>query len=61
MTYEKAYTELQEIIAAIETGDVSVDLLAEKVKRAAELITFCKEKLTVTEQNVQQILSGLKA
>ncbi|MBP5983118.1 MAG: exodeoxyribonuclease VII small subunit [Fluviicola sp.] len=61
MTYEKAYTELQEIIAAIETGDVSVDLLAEKVKRAAELITFCKEKLTATEQDVQQILSGLNA
>jgi exodeoxyribonuclease VII small subunit len=61
MTYEKAYTELQEIITAIETGDVSVDLLAEKVKRAAELITFCKEKLTATEQDVQQILSGLNA
>lgn len=61
MTYEKAYTELQEIIAAIETGDVSVDLLAEKVKRAAELIAFCKEKLTATEQDVQQILSGLNA
>ena len=61
MTYEKAYNELQEIIAAIETGDVSVDLLAEKVKRAAELITFCKEKLTATEQDVQQILSGLNA
>ena len=61
MTYEKAYTELQEIIAAIETGDVSVDLLDEKVKRASELITFCKEKLTATEQDVQQILSGLNA
>ena len=61
MTYEKAYNELQEIITAIETGDVSVDLLSEKVKRAAELITFCKEKLTATEQDVQQILSGLNA
>jgi exodeoxyribonuclease VII small subunit len=61
MTYEKAYNELQEIIAAIETGDVSVDLLSEKVKRAAELITFCKEKLNATEQDVQQILSDLSA
>jgi exodeoxyribonuclease VII small subunit len=61
MTYEKAYNELQEIIAAIETGDVSVDLLSEKVKRAAELITFCKEKLTATEQDVQQILADLNA
>ncbi|MFA9211545.1 MAG: exodeoxyribonuclease small subunit [Bacteroidota bacterium] len=61
MTYEKAYNELQEIITAIETGDVSVDLLSEKVKRAAELITFCKEKLTATEQDVQQILADLNA
>lgn len=61
MTYEKAYNELQEIITAIETGDVSVDLLSEKVKRAAELITFCKEKLTTTEQDVQQILADLNA
>lgn len=61
MTYEKAYTELQAIITAIETGDVSVDILAEKVKRAAELITFCKEKLTATEQDVQQILADLNA
>jgi exodeoxyribonuclease VII small subunit len=59
MTYEKAYNELQEIITAIETGDVSVDLLSEKVKRAAELISFCKEKLTATEQDVQQILADL--
>ncbi len=59
MTYEKAYNELQEIITAIETGDVSVDLLLEKVKRAAELISFCKEKLTATEQDVQQILADL--
>ena len=61
MTYEKAYNDLQEIITAIETGDVSVDLLSEKVKRAAELITFCKEKLTATEQDVQQILADLNA
>lgn len=61
MTYEKAYHELQEIITAIETGDVSVDLLSEKVKRAAELIAFCKEKLTATEQDVQQILADLNA
>jgi exodeoxyribonuclease VII small subunit len=61
MTYEKAYNELQEIITAIETGDVSVDLLSEKVKRAAELIAFCKEKLTATEQDVQQILADLNA
>lgn len=60
LTYEKAYDELQEIIADIESGEISVDLLSEKVKRAAELIAFCKEKLTSTETDVQKILDNLK-
>lgn len=59
-TYEAAYDELQEIIADIESGEISVDLLSEKVKRAAELIAFCKEKLTSTETDVQKILDNLK-
>jgi exodeoxyribonuclease VII small subunit len=60
MTYEKAFTELQQIIAEIETGEIAVDVLSEKVKRAAELIQFCKEKLTSTENDVQKILEDLK-
>lgn len=60
LTYEKAYDELQEIISDIESGEISVDLLSEKVKRAAELIAFCKDKLTSTETDVQKILDSLK-
>ena len=48
LTYEKAYEELQQIIAEIESGEISVDLLSEKVKRAAALIQICKNKLTST-------------
>lgn len=60
MTYEKAFEELQQIISEIETGEIGVDLLSEKVKRAATLIQFCKDKLTSTENDVQQILEDLK-
>ena len=35
MNYTEAYEELQQIISDIESGEVSVDLLSEKVKRAA--------------------------
>jgi exodeoxyribonuclease VII small subunit len=59
MKYEDAYNELQEIISDIESGEISVDSLSEKVKRAAELIAFCKEKLTSTEHDVQKILDDL--
>lgn len=59
MTYEQAYEELQTIISDIETGEISVDSLSEKVKRAAALISFCKEKLKSTEDDVQKILDDL--
>ena len=39
-TYEAAYAELKQIAAEIENESVSVDVLAEKVKRASELIAF---------------------
>ncbi len=58
--YEEAYNELQTIIQEIEAGEISVDVLSLKVKRAAELIHFCKDKLTSTEQDVQKILDDLK-
>jgi exodeoxyribonuclease VII small subunit len=61
MTYENAYEELQQIISDVESGEISVDLLSEKVKRAAELIQFCKNKLTSTEDDVQKILDDLKS
>ena len=60
MTYDEAYSELEQIISDIENGEIGVDLLSAKVKRAAELIAFCKEKLASTETDVQKILEDLK-
>ena len=58
-TYEEAYNELAAIARAIETESVSVDILAEKVKRAAELITFCQNKLRATETEVNRIIEQM--
>jgi exodeoxyribonuclease VII small subunit len=60
-TYSDAFAELQQIVADIEDGEISVDELSEKVKRASELIAFCKKKLTSTEEDVNQILKELEA
>jgi exodeoxyribonuclease VII small subunit len=43
----------------METGNIGIDELALKVKRAAELISVCKAKLKSTELDVQKILSEL--
>ncbi|MDG1330822.1 MAG: exodeoxyribonuclease VII small subunit [Crocinitomicaceae bacterium] len=60
-TYSDAFAELQQIVADIEDGEISVDELSEKVKRASELIAVCKKKLTSTEEDVNQILKELEA
>ena len=57
--YTKAFEELQTIVLEIEQGEISVDELSEKVKRAALLIKICKTKLTTTEEDVNKILKEL--
>ena len=57
--YTEAFDELQTIVLEIEQGEISVDELSEKVKRAALLIKICKAKLTTTEEDVNKILREL--
>jgi exodeoxyribonuclease VII small subunit len=58
LNYSDAFNELQEIVGEIEDGEISVDELSKKVKRASELIRVCKEKLTETEDDVKKILGS---
>lgn len=58
--YTEAYEELQRIVSEIENGEISVDELSEKVKRATQLIRICKLKLTTTEEDVNKILRDLE-
>ena len=60
MNYTTAFDELQTIVTEIEQGEISVDELSEKVKRAALLIKICKTKLTTTEEDVNRILKELE-
>lgn len=57
--YAQAFEELQQIVSEIEEGQISVDELSEKVKRAAYLISICKAKLSSTEEDVSKILKDL--
>lgn len=59
-TYTEAFGELQQIVEEIERGNVSLDRIAEKVKRASRLIRICKLKLASVEEDVKQILSELE-
>jgi exodeoxyribonuclease VII small subunit len=59
INYTDAFAELQEIVAEIESGEISVDELSGKVIRASLLIKICKSKLATTEEDVKQVLKDL--
>ncbi|OFX72144.1 MAG: exodeoxyribonuclease VII small subunit [Bacteroidetes bacterium GWE2_29_8] len=56
INYTDAQKELEQILKEIEIGDVDVDKLSEKVKRACALIRICKEKLKNTDDEIKKIL-----
>lgn len=60
LTYSQAKQELEAIVSAIESGELDVDALTEKVRRASMLIAFCKEKLTKTDDELQKILEQIQ-
>lgn len=60
LSYEEAYQELIAIAEEIQNESVSVDVLAQKVKRASELITYCQEKLRSTETEVNKIIAQME-
>lgn len=59
-TYGEAMKELQEIMLSVENDELDVDVLMEKVKKAAELIKFCKDKLLKTNSEIQKVLDNIE-
>lgn len=59
INYEKAMSELEQIVAGIEDNEVSIDELSKNVKRATELIKICQNKLYKTEKDIEEVLSTL--
>ena len=52
--YAAAFEELKEILAALQQDEIGVDELAGKVKRAAQLISYCGDRLRSTENEGQK-------
>ena len=61
VSYAEGAQELDNILAEIESGDADIDVLSEKVERAADLIKLCREKLTKTELRVNKVVEDLGA
>lgn len=60
LSYSTAVTELDEILAELEDDSLDVDILGDRVKRASELISFCRERITSAQSKVEQIVADLE-
>jgi exodeoxyribonuclease VII small subunit len=60
LTYAEALAELEEIVSGIEAESTDLDHLTGQVKRARELIAFCKGRLRSTEEGVKKVLSDME-
>ena len=58
LTYTEAMKQLEEIVGQLEDNMLDIDLLAEKVKTAQELIKFCRDKLYKTDEEIQKLLAS---
>lgn len=59
-TYDAAYQELALIAQQLESDQISVDLLAIQIERAAFLVQFCQEKLRKAESDVKKVMESIQ-
>lgn len=59
--YAEAVTELESILREIEDVDVDVDVLADRVRRAAELIEWCRGRILAAREAVEDATADLVA
>ena len=58
--YAEALAELEEILAELEDGDVDIDRLADRVRRAAALIQRCRGRIDDAQVEVTRIVADLE-
>ncbi|MFI3279488.1 MAG: exodeoxyribonuclease VII small subunit [Rikenellaceae bacterium] len=56
LSYDEAIAQIEVIMAKFRSGEMSVDELAAEVKRATELIGYCKERLLKAEADLKKVM-----
>lgn len=55
-TYAQAMERLRKIVEQIESDELDIDALVDKIKEAQELIKYCNGKLFAVDTEIQQLL-----
>ena len=58
--YSEAIEEIETIIGQLESENVDVDILSDKVKRVSYLIKICRERLLETEVEIEKVLKEIE-
>jgi exodeoxyribonuclease VII small subunit len=58
--YAEAMTELEGILEELEGDHLDVDVLAERVRRASELIKLCRTRISRAQEDVNRIVTDLE-
>ena len=58
--YAEAMAELEEILEELEGDDLDVDVLADRVRRASQLIASCRTRIARAQSDVESIVSDLE-
>ena len=58
INYEQAIEELETIVSKMESGELNLDAITEKLKRAQKLIKLCKDRPTKTDEETKKIISS---
>ena len=58
-SFNASMAEIKEILKDIEDGELDIDKLAAKVKRASELIKLCQQKLRETEKEIDAVFKDI--
>jgi exodeoxyribonuclease VII small subunit len=59
-SYAELSGELETILDEIESGEIDLDELSDKVERAATLLSQCRKKLAATETKVKKVTAELQ-
>jgi exodeoxyribonuclease VII small subunit len=59
--YAEALGELDDILRELEGSDVDVDRLADRVARAADLISLCRERIDNAKLRIDDVIADLDA
>ena len=60
-SYAELSGELETILDEIESGEIDLDELSDKVERAATLLSQCRKKLAATETKVKKVTTELQS